>query len=65
MNVEIEHAENPTNLSYSTNKVNFAIYPVGVEYICDGKPVKCAITFISDDLVHDNQQVHLFEKRVF
>ena len=64
MNMELNYAENPTSLAFSTNKVTFALYPVCVEYTVDGKLRKGAIAFISEDKLHDHQQVKKFEERM-
>ena len=65
MNIEPEYIEAPCSLSYSTNKVTFALYPVCIEYMEDGKLKKGAVSFITDDTKHDHQQVQRFEERLF
>ena len=65
MNIEPEYLEAPTSLSYSTNKKSFALYPVCIEYVEDGELKKAAVSFISEDLKHDHQQVQRFEERLF
>ena len=64
MNMTVEYSENPTSMAYSTNKHSVALYLIGVEYIDDQDQLaKGAITFLSDDTNHCNQQVQNFEKR--
>ena len=57
----------PTSTAYSSNTITVAVYPICVEYkIDDDGPVrKGAITFISDDKVHNHQQMKAFEQRMF
>ena len=63
-NIEVEYTEMLTSMVYSSNTITVAVYPICVEYkIDDNGPVrKGAITFISDDKVHDHQQVKAFGK---
>ena len=64
MNMTVEYSENPTSMAYSTNKHSVALYLIGVEYIDDQDQLaKGAITFLSDDTNHRNQQVQNCEKR--
>ena len=66
MNLEAVYTENPTSMAYSSNKVTVALYPICVEYIdANGDLKKGAISFLTDDKVHDHQQVRNFEKRMF
>ena len=47
-----------------TKDTLIAMYPICIEYLDDdGKLAKGAITFISADTAHCNQQVQMFEKR--
>lgn len=64
-NLEIEYAETPTAMAYSSNKTTVALYPIVAEYEVNGVPHKGAIVFISDDKLHDFQQVSRFEERMF
>ena len=66
-NIEVEYIEQPTSMAYSSNKLTVAVYPICLEFKTDpaGPVHKGAITFISDDKVHDHQQVQAFEKRMF
>ena len=64
-NLEVTYIEAPTSMAYSSNKLTVAIYPICVEYLVDRELCKGAIVFISDDKVHDLQQVAAFEKRAF
>ena len=54
-------------MAYSSNTISVAVYPICVEYKTeeDDGVHKGAITFISDDKLHDHQQVKAFEKRMF
>ena len=64
MNMTVEYSEKPTSMAYSTNKHSVAMYPICVEYIDDQDQLaKGAITLLSDDTNHSNQQVQNFEKR--
>ena len=65
MNIEVEFSEAPTSSSYSANKKTFALYPVCVEYVQDGKLKKGAVAFVTSDKKHDHQQVQKFEERLF
>ena len=66
MNMEVIYSENPTSLSYASNKMTIAMYPICVEFKNqDGSISKGAITFLSDDKDHSNQQVQKFEERMF
>ena len=66
-NIEVEYIEQPTSMAYSSNKLTVAVYPICLEFKMedDGPVHKGAITFISDDKLHDHQQVKAFEKRMF
>ena len=64
-NLEIEYSENPTSMAYSSNKTTVALYPIVLEYKIDDAIYKSAIAFLSDDKLHDMQQVSEFEKRMF
>ena len=65
-NLEAIFSENPTSMGYSGNKVTTALYPICIEYIGDdGLLKKGAISFISDDKLHDHQQARDFERRMF
>ena len=55
----------PTSMAFSSNKTTVALYPCVVEYKVDGVLHKGAIVFLSDDKVHDMQQVSAFEMRMF
>ena len=66
MNITLEYAENPTSLSYSTNKVVFALYPICIEYLDEANDLKKgALAFLSEDRKHDHQQVQHFEEAMF
>ena len=66
MNLEAIYSENPTSMAYSSNKVTVAIYPICVEYIGeDGSLQKGAISFLTDDKIHDHQQIRDFEVHMF
>ena len=64
MNLTVEYEfENPTALAYSSNKNSVAIYPMAAFSICpeSGKLVKNAIVFVTEDRLHDHNQVVQFE----
>ena len=63
----MEYIETPTSMAYSSNKLSVAVYPICMEFKTteDGPVHKGAITFISDDKIHDHQQVKAFENRMF
>ena len=64
MNVTPTFAEQPTTSGYATNKITFAIYPICIEYRgADGEIQQGAISFVSEDMKHDHQQIKMFEKR--
>lgn len=66
MNLEVAYREAPTSMAYSSNKKTVAIYPLCVEYLDDeGHLCKGGIVFLSEDKIHDHQQVEAFEKRAF
>ena len=66
MNLEVAYREAPTSMAYSRNKKTVAIYPLCVEYLDDeGHLCKGGIVFLSEDKIHDHQQVEAFEKRAF
>ena len=64
-NLEIVYNETPTASVYSANKTSVALYPIVVEYKINGVLHKGAIVFVSDDKLHDMQQVSAFEERMF
>ena len=65
-NTEVEYIEKPASMAYSSNTLAVAVYPICVEYRnANGDLRKGVITFISDDKLHDLQQVRAFEKRMF
>lgn len=64
-NLEIEYNEMPTSMAFSSNKTTVALYPCVVEYKVDDVLHKGAIVFLSDDKIHDMQQVSAFEMRMF
>ena len=51
-------------MTYSSNKLSVAVYPICLEFKTedDGPVHKGTITFISDDKLHDHQQVKAMEK---
>ena len=66
MKMELVYRENPTTVTYSSNKVSVRIYPICIEYKSpDGKICKGAVTFLSEYKEHSHQQVQQFEKRMF
>ena len=66
MNLDVRNDEAPTSCAYSANKLTVAMYPICIEYRADdGSIAKMAITFLSEDKDHSNQQVQQFEKRMF
>ena len=64
-NLEIEYNEMPTSMAFTSNKTTVALYPIVVEYNINGVVLKGAIIFLSDDKIHDMQQVSAFEERMF
>ena len=64
-NLELEYSENPTSMAYSKNKTTVALYPIAVEYKVNRMLHKGAIVFLSDDKLHDFQQMSAFEQRMF
>ena len=62
-NLTIELSTTPTSTVYGANQINVAIFPTVLYYKREGEAIrrKSTITFISDDLVHDHQQVWRFE----
>lgn len=66
MNITPKFAEQPTTSGYSANKIAFALYPICIEFRGeDGTIRQGAISFLSDDMKHDHQQIQMFEKRMF
>ena len=65
INNALEPWEQPIAVSYAANQKQFALYPVGVEYMKENALKKTAIIFLTEDLAHDHQQVRKFEARVF
>ena len=66
MNLEVAYGEAPTSVSYSANKIAVAMYPLCVEYLNnEGELCKGGIVFISEDKLHDHQQIEAFEKKAF
>ena len=66
MNLEAVYSENPTSMVFASNKVTVALYPMCVEFIGeDGSLQKGAISFLTDDKIHDHRQVRDFEVRMF
>ena len=65
-NITVELAETTTSSVFGANVVNIAEFPAVVFYRQDeAAPVrKACITFFSDDLSHDHQQVQQFERRI-
>ena len=65
-NLTVELAETTTSTVFGANVVNIAEFPAVVFYRQDEAfPVqKACITFFSDDLSHDHQQVQTFERRI-
>ena len=65
MNLTVELAETTTSTVYGANNVLIAIFPVVVMFRREetGPVEKATITFFSDDILHDHQQVQMFEKR--
>ena len=64
-NLTIELSTTPSSTVYGANQINVAIFPTVLYYKREGEAIrrKSTITFISDDLVHDHQQVWRFEAR--
>ena len=66
MNKTMEYQQMTTNMSYSTNKVVFSLYPICIEYLSDdGQLRKGALAFLTEDRKHDHQQVQMFEESCF
>lgn len=66
MNLTVEHNEAPTSCAYSSNKRTIAMYPLCVEFVReDGGLGKGGIIFLSEDKIHDHQQVEAFEVQAF
>ena len=65
-NLTVELAETTTSTVFGANVVQIAEFPAVVFFrMEEGGPVhKASITFFSDDLCHDHQQVQAFEKRI-
>ena len=65
-NLTVELAETTTSTVFGANVINIAEFPAVVFYRQEeASPVqKACITFFSDDLSHDHQQVQAFEKRI-
>ena len=65
-NLTVELAETTTSTVFGANVVNIAEFPAVVFYRQEeAEPVqKACITFFSDDLNHDHQQVQAFERRI-
>ena len=64
-NITVELGSTTTSTAYGGNQVHIAVFPV---VLCwreeEGGPLrKATITFLSDDLHHDHQQVWRMEKR--
>ena len=64
-NLTVELSSTPTSLVYGANQVNTMIFPIVVYYKESEEECtkKSTITFVSDDLHHDHQQVLKIEKR--
>lgn len=58
-NIDVVYIEKIASMAYSSNKLTLAVYPICVEYQTDDDLKKGAICFISDDNIHDIQQVCL------
>ena len=66
MNLEVTYRQAPTSQAYSSNKVSVAMYPLCVEYLdSDGKLCEGGIVFLSEDKLHDHQQIEAFELKAF
>ena len=66
MNLEVSYGEAPTSTAYSANKIGLAMYPLCVEYLNnEGELCKGGIVFLSEDKLHDHQQVEEFKKKAF
>ena len=66
MNLEAVYRENPTSMAFAGNKRTVALYPICIEYVSDnGELKKGAISFLTEDKIHDHQQVKEFESRMF
>ena len=66
MNMEVMYSKNPTSLVYSANKLTVAMYPICTEFkAADGTITKGAITLLSEDNQHFDQQMQQFEHRMF
>ena len=65
MNLTVELAETTTTTVFGANNILIAIFPVVVMFrrAETGLVEKATITFFSDDISHDHQQVQKFEKR--
>ena len=64
-NLTVELGATPTSSAYGANQTNVAIFPVVAYYLKEGaeSTSKASITFFSDDLAHDHQQVAVMESR--
>ena len=65
MNFDIQYGQTTTASHYTANQITFAGYPIAVRY---KDPItmqlaKGAILFISEDKIHDFEQVEKFERR--
>ena len=66
MNLTVVYREAPTSVAYSTNKVSVAMYPLCVEYVDEkGQLCKGGVVFLSEDTLHDHQQIEAFEVKAF
>ena len=67
MNINVAHQEQTTTAHYSGNVTQIALYPVVIKYKLPGesKVRKGAIAFLSEDRLHDFQQIEKFEQLVF
>ena len=66
MNLEVCYREAPTSMAYSSHKTSVAMYPLCVEYLDEeGLLCKGGVVFLSEDKLHDHQQVEAFEVEAF
>ena len=61
------NVEETTTAHFSRNQVQLALYPVVVRFVLEGEDRvrKGALAFLSQDRLHDFQQVEKFEELVF
>ena len=66
MNLEVNYGEALSSVAYSANKISVAMYPLCVEYLNnEGTLCKGGIVFLSEDKLHDHQQIEEIENKAF